>query len=63
MVLAQILSFAIIPLTRPASRTERYIGVRGGIMAEEDTTPQEGATPVRGSDITRLVRMSLHPPT
>ena len=32
-------------------------------MAEEDTTPQEGATPVRGSDVTRLVRMSLRPPT
>ena len=31
-------------------------------MAEEDTTlptPHEGATPVRGSDVTRLVRMSL----
>ena len=32
-------------------------------MAEEDTTLQEGATPVRGSDVTRLVRMSLRPPT
>ena len=32
-------------------------------MAEEDTVPHEGATPVRGSDVTRLVRMSLHPPT
>ena len=32
-------------------------------MAEEDTNPQEGATPVRGSDVTRLVRMSLRPLT
>ena len=27
----------------------------------EDTAPHEGATPVRGSDITQLVRMSLRP--
>ena len=32
-------------------------------MAEEDTAPHEGATPVRGSDVTQLVRMSLRPPT
>ena len=32
-------------------------------MAEEDTAPQEGATPVRGSEVTRLVRMSLCPLT
>ena len=32
-------------------------------MSEEDTTPHEGATPVRSSDVTRLVRMSLRPPT
>ena len=32
-------------------------------MAEEDTTTHGGATPVRGSDVMRLVRMSLRPPT
>ena len=32
-------------------------------MAEEDTTTHGGATPVCGSDVMQLVRMSLHPPT
>ena len=54
-VLAQILSLhGHHSADSPASRAERYIGVRSGIMAEEDTTPQEGATPVRGSDVTRI---------
>ena len=42
------------------SHAEHYTGVRSGIMAE-DTAPHEGATPVRGSDITQLLRMSLRP--
>ena len=32
-------------------------------MAEEDTAPHEGDTPLRGSEVTWLVRMSLCPLT
>ena len=32
-------------------------------MAEEHTATHGGATPVRGSDVIQLVRMSLRPPT
>ena len=47
----------------PRSHGKHYIGIRSGVMAEEDTAPHEGATPVHGLDIMRLVRMSLCPPT
>ena len=62
VALAKILSFLpffwLKPLTRPAVAPNITLD-----MAEEVTTPHEGATPVRGSDVMRLVRMSLRPPT